>query len=165
MTKLIPIVALSVIAFASGWYVSHVRETNIRQQAIIEMQEAFEAQRKRADEITKSLQGAINEADKRQENAERDIDSDYKQRVDRLRNDITAKSSTDMPNTTSTSCKVSASLSEHNARVRRAFRELRAELLTVARDRDITASHYNELISLYNSLLEQTNKRNSNNGE
>lgn len=127
------------------------------------MKEAFEAQRKRAEEITKSLQGATNEADKHQEDAEHDINSDYKQRVDRLHD--TSTSDTSVPSDARATCEVSASVREHNARVRRAFRELREDVLTIARDRDITASHYNELISLYNRLLEQYNEGNGSNGK
>ena len=165
MNKLIPFVALFFIAFSAGFYVSHNRDKVQYQQEMLEVQEAYEAQRKRAQELSQSLQEKTNEADKAQAMAERSIDIDYSQRLERLRNDTPSENNTDLPSATGTTCEVSASLREHNARVRRAFRELRAEVLTIARDRDITASHYNELISLYNSLLEQTNKGNSTDGK
>ena len=165
MNKLILPTALIFIAFSAGYYTAHTSDTVKYQQDIIAVQEAFEAQRKRAQELTQSLQEKTNEADKAQALVERSIDTDYSQRLERLRNESATENNTDVPSTTGTTCEVSASISEHNARVRRAFRELRAEVLTIARDRDITASHYNELISLYNSLVEQTNKGNSTNGE
>lgn len=165
MNKFVLPIALFFIAFSAGYYTAHTSDTVKYQQDIIAVQEAFEAQRKRAQELSQSLQEKTNEADKAQALAEHNIDTDYSQRLERLHNEPAAENSTDVPGTAGTACEVSASISEHNARVRRAFRELRAEVLTIARDRDITASHYNELISLYNSLIEQTNKGNSTNGE
>lgn len=165
MNKLILPTALFFIAFSAGYYTAHTSDTVKYQQDIIAVQEAFEAQRKRAQELTRSLQEKTNEADKAQALAKHSIDTDYSQRLERLRNEPAAKNNTGVPGTTGTTCEVSVRISEHNARVRRAFRELRAEVLTIARDRDITASHYNELISLYNSLIEQTNKGNSADGK
>lgn len=165
MNKIVPFVALCFIAFSAGFYTSHTRDTVKHQQDIIAVQEAFEAQRQRAQELSQSLQEKTNEADKAQALAEHSIDTDYSQRLDRLRNDNASESNTDMSSATGATCEVSASIREHNARVRRAFRELRAEVLTIARDRDITASHYNELISLYNRLLEQYNEGNGSNGK
>lgn len=158
--------ALAVIAFASGWYVSHMRDVRNYQQETIALQQSYEAQLKSTQELSQSLQETANEADKAQVAAENSIDADYNQRLERLHNDADSTSSNaDLPSSTGTTCEVSASVREHNARIRRAFRELREEVLTVARDRDITASHYNELISLYNKLLEQYNNGNSSNGE
>lgn len=158
--------ALAVIAFASGWYVSHMRDVRNYQQETIALQQSYEAQLKSTQELSQSLQETANEADKAQVTAENSIDADYSQRLERLHNDTDSTSSdTDLSSSTGTTCEVSASVREHNARIRRAFRELREEVLTVARDRDITASHYNELISLYNKLLEQYNNGNSSNGE
>lgn len=158
--------ALAVIAFASGWYVSHMRDVRNYQQETIALQQSYEAQLKSTQELSQRLQETANEADKTQAVAENSIDADYSQRLERLRNDTDSTSSnTDLSSSTGATCEVSASIREHNARIRRAFRELREEVLTVARDRDITASHYNELISLYNKLLEQYNNGNSSNGE
>lgn len=158
--------ALAIIAFASGWYVSHMRDTRNYQQEALALQQSYEAQLKSTQKLSQSLQETANEADKTQVVAENSIDTDYNQRLERLRNDTDSTSSnTDLPSSTGPSCTVSAGIREHDARIRRAFRELREEVLTVARDRDITASHYNELISLYNKLLEQYNNGNSSNGE
>lgn len=165
MNKIVFAIAFSVIAFASGWYVSHTRDTAKHQQYIIQMQEALEAQQKKAQELSQSLQEVTNEADQAQAKAERDITADYEQRLERLRHDNIGASGKDMPNPASSTCKISTSISEHNARIRQAFRELRADVLTIARERDITASHYNELISLYNDLLNKINKEDSTNGK
>lgn len=155
-----------VIAFAAGWQVSHIRDKANMQQAIIEFQAEIEAQKEKANALSQELQERANRADMQQATAEIDIATDYAKRVEQLHNDpADASSDTDVPNDTSTTCQISDRFREHDARIRRAFRELREEVLTIARDRDITASHYNELISLYNDLLEQVNKGNSTNGE
>lgn len=166
MNKLIPVLSLLIIAFASGWYVSHTRDKANMQQTIIEVQAEVEAQKEKANALSQELQERANRADMQQATAEIDIAADYAKRVEQLHHDATdASGDTDVSNDTGTTCQISDRFREHDARVRRAFRELREEVLTIARDRDITASHYNELISLYNDLLEQVNKGNSTNGE
>lgn len=166
MNKFIPILSLLIIAFASGWYVSHTRDKVNMQQAIIEVQAEVEAQKEKANALSQELQERANRADMQQATAEIDIAADYAKRVEQLHHDTAdASGDTGVSDNTSTTCQISGRFREHDARVRRAFRELREEVLTIARDRDITASHYNELISLYNDLLEQVNKGNSTDGE
>lgn len=165
MNKLLPILSLVIVSFASGWYVSHTRDTVRMQQTIIEVQAEIDAQKEKANALSQELQEHANRADTKQAIAEIDIATDFAKRIEQLHNQPADTSSTDVPDNASTTCKISANFREHDARVRRAFRELREEVLTIARDRDITASHYNELISLYNDLLEQINKGNSTNAK
>ena len=103
-------------------------------------------------QLEQKLAKAYQEADQGAQNAKDFIDTTYAAMSDKLQDystDTSTKQS--MPATATTTSKVCSCRNQHDAESRRAFRKLRADILTITRDCDITASYYNELINLYNN--------------
>ena len=103
-------------------------------------------------QLEQKLAKAYQEADQGAQNAKDFIDTTYAAMSDKLQDystDTPTKQS--MPATTTATSKVCSCRNQHDAESRRAFRKLRADILTITRDCDITASYYNELITLYNN--------------
>ena len=103
-------------------------------------------------QLEQKLAKAYQEADQGAQNAKDFIDTTYAAMSNKLQDystDTSTKKS--MPATTTATSKVCSCRNQHDAESRRAFRKLRADILTITRDCDITASYYNELITLYNN--------------
>ena len=103
-------------------------------------------------QLEQKLAKAYQEADQGAQNAKDFIDTTYAAMSDKLQDystDTSTKKS--MPATTTATSKVCSCRNQHDAESRRSFRKLRADILTITRDCDITASYYNELINLYNN--------------
>ncbi len=103
-------------------------------------------------QLEQKLATAYQKADQGAQNAKDFIDTTYAAMSNKLQDystDTSTKQS--MPATTTTTSKVCSCGNQYNAESRRAFRKLRADILTITRDCDITASYYNELITLYNN--------------
>ena len=103
-------------------------------------------------QLEQKLAKAYQEADQGAQNAKDFIDTTYAAMSDKLQDystDTSTKQS--MPTTATTTSTVCSCRNQHDAESRRAFRKLRADILTITRDCDITASYYNELITLYNN--------------
>ena len=103
-------------------------------------------------QLEQKLAKAYQEADQGAQNAKDFIDTTYAAMSDKLQDystDTSTKQS--MPATTTATSTVCSCRNQHDAESRRAFRKLRADILTITRDCDITASYYNELINLYNN--------------
>lgn len=107
---------------------------------------------KHVQHLEQELAKAYQEADQGAQNAKDFIDTTYAAMSDKLQDystDTSTKQS--MPATTTATGTVCSCRNQHDAESRRAFRKLRADILTITRDCDITASYYNELITLYNN--------------
>ena len=103
-------------------------------------------------QLEQKLAKAYQEADQGAQNAKDFIDTTYAAMSDKLQDYSTYTSTKQsMPATTTATSKVCSCRNQHDAESRRAFRKLRADILTITRDCDITASYYNELITLYNN--------------
>ena len=103
-------------------------------------------------QLEQKLVKAYQEADQGAQNAKDFIDTTYAAMSDKLQDystDTSTKQS--MSETTTATGTVCSCRNQHDAESRRAFRKLRADILTITRDCDITASYYNELITLYNN--------------
>ena len=103
-------------------------------------------------QLEQKLAKAYQEADQGAQNAKDFIDTTYAAMSNKLQ-DYGTNTSTkqSMPSTTTATSKVCSCGNQHDAESRRAFRKLRADILTITRDCDITSSYYNELINLYNN--------------
>lgn len=103
-------------------------------------------------QLEQELATAYQKADQGAQNAKDLIDNTYDSMSAKL-HDYSTDTSTkqSMPATTTATSTVCSCRNQHNAESRRAFRKLRADILTITRDCDITASYYNELINLYNN--------------
>ena len=103
-------------------------------------------------QLEQKLAKAYQEADQGAQNAKDLIDNTYDSMSAKLHDYSTnTTDSQSMPTTATTTSKVCSCGNQHDAESRRAFRKLRADILTITRDCDITASYYNELINLYNN--------------
>lgn len=103
-------------------------------------------------QLEHKLAKAYQEADQGAQNAKDLIDNTYDSMSAKLHDYSTnTTDSQSMPATATTTSKVCSCRNQHDAESRRAFRKLRADILTITRDCDITASYYNELINLYNN--------------
>lgn len=107
---------------------------------------------KHVQHLEQELATAYQKADQGAQNAKVLIDNTYDSMSNKLQDystDTSTKQS--MPATTTATSKVCSCGNQYNAKSRQAFRKLRADILTITRDCDITASYYNELINLYNN--------------
>ena len=103
-------------------------------------------------QLEQKLAKAYQEADQGAQNAKDLIDNTYDSMSAKLHDYSTnTTDSQSMPTTATTTSTVCSCRNQHDAESRRAFRKLRADILTITRDCDITASYYNELITLYNN--------------
>ena len=107
---------------------------------------------KHVQHLEQELATAYQKADQGAQNAKDLIDNTYDSMSAKLHDYSTnTTDSQSMPTTATTTSKVCPCRNQHDAESRRAFRKLRADILTITRDCDITASYYNELINLYNN--------------
>ena len=107
---------------------------------------------KHVQHLEQELATAYQKADQGAQNAKDLIDNTYDSMSAKLHDYSTnTTDSQSMPTTATTTSKVCSCGNQYNAESRRAFRKLRADILTITRDCDITASYYNELINLYNN--------------
>lgn len=107
---------------------------------------------KHVQHLEQELATAYQKADQGAQNAKDLIDNTYAAMSNKLHDYSTnTTDSQSMSTTATTTSKVCSCGNQHNAESRRAFRKLRADILTITRDCDITASYYNELITLYNN--------------
>lgn len=107
---------------------------------------------KHVQHLEQELATAYQKADQGAQNAKDLIDNTYDSMSAKLHDYSTnITDSQSMSTTATTTSKVCSCGNQHNAESRRAFRKLRADILTITRDCDITASYYNELINLYNN--------------
>lgn len=107
---------------------------------------------KHVQHLEQELATAYQKADQGAQNAKDFIDTTYAAMSDKLHDYSTnTTDSQSMSTTATTTSKVCSCRNQYNAESRQAFRKLRADILTITRDCDITASYYNELINLYNN--------------
>ena len=107
---------------------------------------------KHVQQLEQELATAYQKADQGAQNAKDLIDNTYGSMSAKLHDYSTnTPDSQSMPPTATTTSTVCTCKNQHNAESRQAFRKLRADILTLTRDCDITASYYNELINLYNN--------------
>lgn len=107
---------------------------------------------KHVQHLEQELATAYQKADQGAQNAKDLIDNTYDSMSAKLHDYSTnTTDSQSMSTTATTTSKVCSCRNQHDAESRRAFRKLRADILTITRDCDITASYYNELINLYNN--------------
>ena len=107
---------------------------------------------KHVQHLEQELATAYQKADQGAQNAKDLIDNTYDSMSAKLHDYSTnTTDNQSMSTTATTTSKVCSCGNQHNEESRRAFRKLRADILTITRDCDITASYYNELITLYNN--------------
>lgn len=145
-------ISVAIIAFWAGWFVNGLRyehnmqefiNSELRQQiqAVEDARNKEQEYREKVDKTTRQAKEAIDV-----------VNAHYR----KLLNDSLSKSSSSSNNNMSTDSKASTTIQkstskcieQHRAKLQRLYEQQ----LIIARDCDITATHYNELIELFNEL-------------
>lgn len=145
-------IGVAIIAFWSGWFVNGLRYENNMQEFInSELQyqiQAIEDARSKEQEYREKLDKTTRQA----KEAIDVVNAHYR----KLLNDSLSKSSADsqnsMPSASGSSAPISKSTSKCTEQHRAKLQRLYEQQLVIARDCDITATHYNELIDLFIEL-------------
>ena len=161
MYKILSYIAIIVAFVASGYYLAAKRygvkfeEYRAEQaQAVIKQQEEFrkqEAERyAQVSTIQSNLADGVADVIKSYNALNDSMDSFNANSMHD--NKDSATNSKQMPTDTSTTSRVQDCRCERTTVDRKKFQRLYQQQLIVARDCDITATHYNQLIKLYNSI-------------
>ena len=161
MYKILSYIAIIVAFVASGYYLAAKRyeakfeEYRAEQaQAVIKQQEEFRKQEReryaQVSTIQSNLADGVADVIKSYNTLNDSIDSfDVNSMHD---NQDSATNPKQVPATTSSTSRVQDCRCECSTADRARLQRLYQQQLIVARDCDITATHYNELIKLYNSI-------------
>ena len=161
MYKILSYIAIIVSFVASGYYLAAKRyeakfeEYRAEQaQAVIKQQEEFrkqEAERyAQVSTIQSNLADGVADVIKSYNTLNDGMDSFNANSM--LNNQDSATNSKQMPTATSTTSRVQDCRCERTTADRAKLQRLYQRQLIVARDCDITATHYNQLIKLYTSI-------------
>ena len=161
MYKILSYIAIIVAFVASGYYLAAKRyeakfeEYRAEQaQAVIKQQEEFrkqEAERyAQVSTIQSNLADGVADVIKSYNTLNDSMDSFNANSMHD--NQDSATNSKQMPTDTSTTSRIQDCRCERTTADRAKLRRLYQRQLIVARDCDITATHYNQLIKLYNSI-------------
>ena len=161
MYKILSYIAIIVAFVASGYYLAAKRyeakfeEYRAEQaQAVIKQQEEFrkqEAERyAQVSTIQSNLADGVADVIKSYNTLNDGMDSFNANSM--LNNQDSATHSTQLPTATSTTSRVQDCRCERTTVDRAKLQRLYQRQLIVSRDCDITATHYNQLIKLYNSI-------------
>lgn len=145
-------ISIAIIAFWCGWFVNGLRyENNMQNYINKELQQQIQAvedakakeyeYREKADKTTRQAKEAIDV-----------VNAHYR----KLLNDSLSKSSASnqnsVPSASGSSVPISKSTSKCTEQHRAKLQRLYEQQLVIARDCDITAAHFNELIDFYEAL-------------
>ena len=161
MYKILSYIAIIVAFVASGYYLAAKRyeakfeEYRAEQaQAVIKQQEEFRKQEReryaQVSTIQSNLADGVADVIKSYNTLNDSIDSFNANSMHD--NKDSATNSKQMPTDTSTTSRVQDCRCECSKADRAKLQRLYQQQLIVARDCDITATHYNQLIKLYNSI-------------
>lgn len=161
MYKILSYIAIIVAFVASGYYLAAKRyEAKIEEyraeqaQAVIKQQEAYRElenkQHAQVSTIQSNLADGVADVIKSYNTLNDSMDNFDINSM--LNNQDSATNSKQMPADTSTTSRVQDCRCERSRADRAKLQRLYQRQLIVARDCDITATHYNQLIKLYNSI-------------
>lgn len=145
-------ISVAIIAFWAGWFVNGLRyENNMQNYINQELQQQIQA----VEDARSKEQEYREKLDKTTRQAKEAIDvvnAHYR----KLLNDSLSKSSASnqnsVPSASGSSVPISKSTSKCTEQHRAKLQRLYEQQLVIARDCDITAAHYNELIDLFIEL-------------
>lgn len=145
-------ISVAIIAFWAGWFVNGLRyEHNMQEFINSELQQQIQA----VEDARSKEQEYREKVDKTTRQAKEAIDvvnAHYR----KLLNDSLSKSSASSNSNMSAASTPSATVSKSSCKCpnqnREKLQRLYEQQLIIARDCDITATHYNELIELFNEL-------------
>lgn len=145
-------ISVAIIAFWAGWFVNGLRyENNMQNYINQEMQQQIQAvedakakeheYREKADKTTRQAKEAVDV-----------VNAHYRKLLNDSLSKSSASSNNSVPAASSSSSSVSKSTSKCTEQHRAKLQRLYEQQLVIARDCDITAAHYNELIDFYEAL-------------
>lgn len=145
-------ISVAIIAFWAGWLVNGMRyENNMQNYINKELQQQIQAvedakakeheYREKADKTTRQAKEAVDV-----------VNAHYRKLLNDSLSKSSASSQNSVPAASSSSSSVSKSTSKCTEQHRAKLQRLYEQQLVIARDCDITAAHYNELIELFNEL-------------
>lgn len=147
---------VGIIAFALGTYFASLRnDTEKKDYELQHVQELVTAVTDNA-KTEKELQGKVNNAVANAGDAEKNLNREFDNRRDALYDKLQSnnpRSNKDMSNSSKAPLAIQTSECKCHVVNRKEFQRLYEKQLIVARDCDITATHYNELIKLWNDMF------------
>lgn len=147
---------VAVVAFAFGVYFSSIRYDAEKKTYELQRAQEVAAVVTKNAETERILQDKVNDAVDRALTTEKDLNRQFDFRrgalYDRLRAD-SARSENNMSDSAKAPVAIQTSECKCHVVNRREFQRLYEKQLIVARDCDITAMHYNELINLWNEMF------------
>ena len=145
-------ISIAIIAFWCGWFVNGLRyENNMQNYINKELQQQIQAvedakakeheYREKADKTTRQAKEAIDA-----------VNAHYHKLLNDSLSKSSASSQDSVPAASGSSGPISKSTSKCTEQHRAKLQRLYERQLVIARDCDITAAHYNELIDFYEGL-------------
>lgn len=145
-------ISVAIIAFWAGWFVNGLRyENNMQNYINQELQQQIQAvedakakeheYREKADKTTRQAKEAVDV-----------VNAHYRKLLNDSLSKSSASSQDSVPAASGSSSSVSKSTSKCTEQHRAKLQRLYEQQLVIARDCDITAAHFNELIDFYEAL-------------
>ena len=145
-------ISVAIIAFWAGWFVNGLRYENIMQNYINkELQQqiqAVEDARSKEQEYREKLDKTTRQA----KEAIEVVNAHYRKLLNDSLSKSSASSQDSVPAASGSSVPISKSTSKCTEQHRAKLQRLYEQQLVIARDCDVTAAHYNELIDLFIEL-------------
>lgn len=145
-------ISIAIIAFWCGWFVNGLRyENNMQNYINKELQQqiqAVEDARSKEQEYREKLDKTTRQA----KEAVDVVNAHYRKLLNDSMSKSSASSQNSVPAASSSPYSVSKSTSKCTEQHRAKLHRLYEQQLVIARDCDITAAHYNELIDFYEGL-------------
>ena len=159
MDRIVIGAGILLLAFCSGWQVRSWQCERDMAKLQTEMQAQLNEAKDTALALSRELASITALMDEEGQQNEDDIANSYHDYLEWLQqqNDSSASDSEASNPGTASSFKDSCNCGSY-AESKRAYAELQKEILTVAKDCDITASRYNELMKLHNEFIATLNK-------
>lgn len=145
-------ISVAIIAFWAGWFVNGLRyENNMQNYINQELQQQIQA----VEDARSKEQEYREKLDKTTRQAKEAIDvvnAHYRKLLNDSLSKSSASSQNSVPSASGSSGPISKSTSKCTEQHRAKLQRLYERQLVIARDCDITAAHYNELIDFYEAL-------------
>lgn len=156
-------VALVLAAFSAGWYINGMRWSARMDALKLELASQVSEARQKAIETERQVSERVASVEQETEQHETQLDTDYHGLLDNINASGLFQRSTNTDSAITPSAPVPAVPpcpcdDLYNEERRRAFRELRKEVLEYTRQCDEIANKYNGLIMFYNSVKDEYNK-------
>lgn len=150
--------SIAVIAFWAGWFVNGYRyEHNMQEFINSELRQQIQAYEQTQAKERENLDKALKSAEETKDALD-DVTARYNQLLADSLSKSSASSDNSVPANTNSSSSVSKGACKCSESNRAKLQRLYERQLIIARDCDITATHYNQLIELWKELSHEKDK-------